>query len=942
MLVLPTKPLPKRRWILHVSIVILVLCTYGNVHAQDDPNSDPVTPLSAQETPSVTNEDCLSCHSDASMAPLVDEVTYKASIHGENLCISCHADLATGDFPHDTPAPADCGQCHAKEQAQFNDSLHGKALANGDPLAPRCGSCHGDHDILAVNDPNSKVSPFQVPFVCGSCHSEGKPVTLQRTIHEDHILENYSESMHAEGLLKKGLTVSATCSSCHQAHQILPHTDPRSSIARVNVVQTCLQCHTEIERVHRKIIKGELWEKESRIIPVCVDCHQPHKARKIFYEQGVADKDCLTCHSKSDIVSSTDGRSLFVDITQNNDSVHDKVSCAQCHAEVSVSKVRACETITKKVDCAVCHKQQGIDYQQGIHGKLFNEGNPNAPSCIECHGTHAVLSRKNTASPSYPTNVPTLCARCHREQGKAAVLYQGTEHNITANYVESIHGKGLLKSGLVVTATCTSCHSAHKQLSAADPGSTVNRVNIASTCAQCHQGVYEKYMNSVHAIGHGKNSERLPACNDCHSAHTIKRTDMNAFKFDIMDKCGKCHQDIAKTYFETVHGKAATLGYTKSAKCHDCHGSHETLPTSDPRSTLSHENIVQTCQKCHVGAPRQFAGYLTHATHHNPKKYPWVFWTFWFMTGLLVFTFTLSIIHTLLWLPKSLELRRLHSAEARDLTKKQYVRFPVFYRVLHIIMIISFLTLTTTGMTLKFSYTQWALFISRLLGGVEVTGFLHRCAAVALFGLFVAHLWHLIVLKRSGSKSFKQLLFGPDSILFSKKDWQELIASIKWYTGKGEYPRYGRWTYWEKFDYFAVLWGIMVIGISGLILWFPEAFTHVLPGWAINVATIIHSDEALLAAGFIFTIHFFNTHFRPEKFPMDTVIFTGRMSIEELKRERPAEYEELVAKGKLEENTAEPMTPRRVLAFRIFGWIALAIGLILVVCIIYTMIFGYK
>ena len=141
------------------------------------------------------------------------------------------------------------------------------------------------------------------------------------------------------------------------------------------------------------------------------------------------------------------------------------------------------------------------------------------------------------------------------------------------------------------------------------------------------------------------------------------------------------------------------------------------------------------------------------------------------------------------------------------------------------------------------------------------------------------------------------MLFGPDSILFSKKDWREFLATVKWYTGKGPYPRYGRWTYWEKFDYFAVLWGVVVIGTSGLMLWFPEGFTHILPGWVINVATIIHSDEALLAAGFIFTVHFFNTHFRPEKFPMDTVIFTGRMSIEELKRERPNEYEFTGPKG---------------------------------------------
>ena len=888
--------------------------------------------------PKLTNQTCFDCHADND--PVVDQKKFNASVHQGLSCVDCHQGIK--DVPHDDKLPkVDCGQCHPQVQAKFSDSLHSRALAAGDKLAPRCSSCHGKHDILPVKDRNSSVSPFRIPFVCGSCHSEGQPVSLQREIHEDHILGNYSESMHGEGLLKKGLNVSATCSSCHQAHQILPHTDARSSISRVNIVKTCLQCHTQIERVHRKIIKGELWEKNPQSIPVCVDCHQPHKVRKVFYELGVADKDCLTCHSKKDIVSSKDKHSLFVDEREVNDSIHAKVSCAQCHNEVSVSKVRACETITKKVDCATCHSQQVELYNQGVHGKLSKEGNTNAPTCRECHGTHAILSHKDLKSPTYPTNVPALCARCHRETQKAAVFYKGNEHNITTNYTESIHGKGLL-GGLVVTATCTSCHSAHKQLAALDPESSVNRNHIAVTCSQCHKGVYEKYIRSIHAVGNGKNSSQLPACNDCHSAHTIKRTDVSGFKFDIMDKCGKCHKDIAETYFETVHGKAAKLGYTKSAKCNDCHGAHEIFSITDPRSTLSHENIIVTCQKCHAGATKRFAGYLTHATHHDPKKYPWIFWTFWFMTLLLVTTFTLSIIHTLLWLPKSLEMRRLHPPKPYSPTEKQFVRFPVLYRILHIIMIISFLTLTITGMTLKFSYAPWALFISRLLGGFEVTGFLHRCAAVALFGIFVAHIWDLIFQKRSEHKSFKEMVFGPDSILFSNKDWREFLASMKWYMGRGEYPRYGRWTYWEKFDYFAVLWGIMVIGTSGLMLWFPETFTHVLPGWVINVATIIHSDEALLAAGFIFTIHFFNTHFRPEKFPMDTVIFTGRMSVEELKLERPTEYEALVAKGELDKHMAEPLSPTKILAIRIFGWVALSIGLILVVCIIYTIIFGYK
>jgi len=918
---------------------ILTLClilTIGTSHAQTSSTNTP--PIKA----AASNDDCFVCHSDASQAPLVDQKKFEASIHGKSLCTSCHTDLIGSDFPHKTPAPVDCGKCHLKENTLFLDSVHGRALAKGDKLAPRCVNCHGNHDILPVKDIHSNVTPLNIPFVCGSCHSEGKPVAVQRKIPEDHILENYSESMHGEALLKKGLNVAATCASCHSAHQILPHTDPRSSIARTNIVKTCLQCHSQIEQVHRKIIKGELWEKDPQSIPVCVDCHQPHKIRKVFYAMGVADQDCLTCHGKKDIVASKDHHSLFVDEKELNDSIHAKVSCSQCHTQVTISKVRACETITKKVNCATCHSQQVDLYAQGIHGKLFNKGDPNAPSCEECHGTHGILSQKNLKSPTYPTNIPTLCGNCHREGQKAAVLYKGTQHNITTNYIESIHGKGLLESGLVVTATCTSCHSPHKQLPASDPGSSVNRNNIATTCSACHKGVYEKYIKSVHAIGKGKDSDKLPACNDCHTAHTIKRTDEDVFKFEIMNTCGKCHQDIADTYFETVHGKITKLGYTKSAKCQDCHGSHEIYPVTDTRSTLSRENIVMTCAKCHAGSNRRFAGYLTHATHHDPKKYPWIFWTFWMMTGLLVGTFTLSLLHTLLWLPKSLEMRRLYPHKHIVSSEKQYVRFPVFYRILHIIMIICFLTLTITGMTLKFSYAPWALFISRLLGGFAVSGFLHRCAAVGLLSIFVAHIWQVLNQKINEHKSFKRILFGPDSILFLKKDWKEFLATMKWYMGKGPYPKYGRWTYWEKFDYFAVLWGIVVIGTSGLMLWFPEGFTHILPGWVINVATIIHSDEALLAAGFIFTVHFFNTHFRPEKFPMDTVIFTGRMSIEDLKRERPKEYKTLLTRGKLEKHLADPLSPKKILAIRIFGWTALTIGLILVVCIIFTMVFGYK
>jgi cytochrome b subunit of formate dehydrogenase len=274
--------------------------------------------------------------------------------------------------------------------------------------------------------------------------------------------------------------------------------------------------------------------------------------------------------------------------------------------------------------------------------------------------------------------------------------------------------------------------------------------------------------------------------------------------------------------------------------------------------------------------------------------------------------------------------------------EKQFERFSRLDRLLHILMIISFLSLALTGMTLKFSYTGWAAFLSKLFGGFESAGYIHRIAAVTMFGVLITHLIHLRKLKKEKYGTWKELLFGANSMIPNKKDWQELVASIKWFLGKGERPNYGRYTYWEKFDYLAVFWGIFMIGSSGLMLWFPEFFTLIFPGWFINIATIIHSDEALLATGFIFTIHFFNTHLRPDKFPMDLVIFTGRMPIEELKHDRPAEYEELVKDGKLEEYLVEPYQPIVIRTIKIFAWTALGIGFAMILWIIYAMIFAYR
>jgi cytochrome b subunit of formate dehydrogenase len=388
------------------------------------------------------------------------------------------------------------------------------------------------------------------------------------------------------------------------------------------------------------------------------------------------------------------------------------------------------------------------------------------------------------------------------------------------------------------------------------------------------------------------------------------------------------------------------LGGEGAAKCYDCHGTHDILPVADAASHLSRSNVVETCGKCHEGSHRRFAGYLTHATHHDADKYPWLFWSFWLMTALLVGTLTFALVHTLAWLVRLWRTRdewRAHKALARtNGATKLYRRFTRTQRTLHILMMLSFFTLAITGMSLKFSYAGWAQFVSRILGGSEALGVLHRTGAVLLFGIVAFHLRDVVIRKHESGTTWRAWLSGSSSILLTWRDVVQVGQSIRWFLGLGPRPRYGRYTYWEKFDYFAVFWGILVIGSTGLALWFPELFTWVIPGWSINVATIIHSDEALLAVGFIFTVHFFNTHFRPDKFPMDPVIFTGRVTVEELRYDKPAEYEERVRAGDLEKFLVDPF-PRRVeRGMRAFGFAALSVGLLLVGLIVYAVIFGYR
>ncbi len=273
---------------------------------------------------------------------------------------------------------------------------------------------------------------------------------------------------------------------------------------------------------------------------------------------------------------------------------------------------------------------------------------------------------------------------------------------------------------------------------------------------------------------------------------------------------------------------------------------------------------------------------------------------------------------------------------APEAPRTHVLRFSRSERLLHGLLMLSFLGLALTGLPLLFAEAPWAARLAAVFGGYGVTSVLHRLCAVLLIALFAAHLGRL--LHRVYVKKELGILWGTDSLVPQPRDVVQMIQHFRWFVGRGPRPEFGRYTYWEKFDYWAVFWGMGVIGASGLLLWFPGFFARFLPGWIFNVAFVVHGEEALLATMFIFTVHFFNGHLRPEKFPMDTVIFTGRASLEEFRHERPAEYAALLASGRLE-SVLVPAPRRRVLVLgRCVGGLAVSLGLLMVVLTVYALL----
>jgi cytochrome b subunit of formate dehydrogenase len=708
--------------------------------------------------------------------------------------------------------------------------------------------------------------------------------------------------------------------------------------------------------IHRAIQTGE------RILAALAAVSFPLLAIQGVSAAGAMDNaTCLQCHEVKDLtMTNAAGLTvpLYVDATKLAASVHKGQTCSACHADLTSEhpddNVRA-----KAAQCQQCHEKAAKEYTTSIHSVSHALGASGAADCKDCHGTHEMPTVKQADSPVFKMNLPQTCAKCHSNPGLTRE-YQMKYPEAASQYLDSIHGRAL-KMGLIVAPSCNDCHGVHDIKRSVDRDSPINHANIAKTCGTCHLRVEEVYARSVHGELLAKGDKRGPVCTDCHTAHAVETPQKGHFKMVSDVSCGKCHEDRLEHYRDTYHGKAMALGNPNVASdvaaCYDCHGHHDMLPSSNPGSRLSRTNILATCQQCHPGATAGFTGYKPHANPLDRKNYPVLNAVFWSMTGLLVGVFAFFGLHTIVWLLRAVyvylnDTKTFREAKTKTQTDDEFfTRFVPFERFLHLLVVTSFLLLVITGMPLKFYYTDWAKALFHVIGGAQTARALHHFGALVTFLYFGLHLASLVGTAWNGRRKLRDpasgrfqwkrlwsVLFGPDSMMPSLKDWKDFVAHNKWFFGKGEKPQFDRWTYWEKFDYFAVFWGVLIIGSSGLILWFPTFFTKFMPGWVINVAQIIHSDEALLATGFIFSIHFFNTHFRIEKFPMDTVIFSGRVSKMEMLHDRKRWYDRLVAEGRLDQHRAKNDWDGWKNIARSFGYSFLGLGIILLMLIVYAMV----
>ncbi|MBI2212916.1 MAG: cytochrome b/b6 domain-containing protein [Acidobacteria bacterium] len=600
---------------------------------------------------------------------------------------------------------------------------------------------------------------------------------------------------------------------------------------------------------------------------------------------------CLECHAAAaDAVE----KQHQIDGDTWGASLHGQagIGCASCHAGHDEFPHKASDPWKP---CAECHEDAVTAFATSVHAKAKNT--PGAPkiNCAMCHGNlHEVKSSSDESSPTHPKKMPATCGACHANPDLAVRGGIKLVQPLAA-YQASVHARAVAKGEHA--ATCTDCHGSHGILPGADPASQVNHQRVPETCGTCHAEIATQYQASVHGVASAAGKRESPVCTDCHGEHKIiepARPDSPVYASNVPKlTCGRCHGDLrlsekfgldgenVAAYEDSFHGLASRSGSQTVANCASCHGVHDILPSSDKRSHVHKENLAKTCGSCHPGAGDKYALGPVHTLPQDkagahPVVY-WVrvayIWLIWMtIVGMLLHNF-LDLRRKALWpIPRPV-------VQVRD----RPVRLMLPFRIAHGVLALSFITLVITGFALKYPESWWAAPLLGLEEKVALRGWLHRGAAVAMLLAFAFHFAHVIVDRKA-----RAIIMG---MLPSLHDVHEVKEKFRWYFGKrADMPKSPPLSYVEKMEYLALVWGTIVMALTGFMLWFNNWTLSNFPKWVSDLSTVIHFYEAILATLAILVWHFYFVFLDPLVYPLDTAFLTGReVPGRSLEREYPQE-----------------------------------------------------
>jgi cytochrome b subunit of formate dehydrogenase len=616
-------------------------------------------------------------------------------------------------------------------------------------------------------------------------------------------------------------------------------------------------------------------------------------AQRKAAESKPSNEECLACHSDSSMTKEVNGKqvSLYVNDEHFKNSIHSMFACVDCHTDVKTSPH---ENAPAKLSCAQCHADQVAAYERSFHGQAFKKGDTNSATCLSCHGgPHEILPAADPKSRVNHANVAATCGTCHGQ--KFVMEASGHSAQPFLSYQESVHGRAVA-AGSDKAAVCTDCHGAHEILAASDPKSPIFKFNVPATCAKCHDSVQKEFAQSIHGQAITRGNWLAPVCTDCHGIHSIKahldpNSSVSAQNLAQVT-CARCHEGVrlsqemgipgarATTYLQSYHGLASKLGSQIVANCASCHGVHNILPSSDARSTVNKANLVNTCGQCHPGVGEKFALGKVHvdAPLSADVGSVAVRWIRKFYVSMIVFVIGGMLLHNfIIWRRKAIERRQSHHRVVTRMSNNQ--------RWQHITLLASFIALVLTGYALKYPDSWFAAFLGL---NEKVRGIVHRVSAVVLISAGVYHFFYALL-----TKDGRRLLqdFAP-----KPKDVRDVWGTMRYYLGfTPNKPEFARFTYAEKAEYWALVWGLIVMAGTGIMLWAKVAFGNLLPRWWLDVATAIHFYEAVLATLAIVVWHFYQVFFDPDVYPMNWTWWDGKMSFEHYREEHGLDSETLLA-----------------------------------------------